>query len=154
MHVKGASDVLRGHGAIVRLVNSLPTPISPIAGIVIASGLVMVNAIAGIALNDGVDELISDLLGEVYLNLHTGVVVTGGTLNSFARMAERGLAVTVPINGAVDVSGIDRIGEIVRPSIRDLMIVDVGQPVVIGREVDVSERFHLEISRGTHLEDG
>ena len=112
-HVKRVSDVLRCPGAIARLVNSLPTPISPVAGIVIASGLAMVNAIAGVALNDGVDELIGDLLGEVYLNLRTGVVVMGGTLNSFARMAERGLAVTAPINGAVDVSGIDRIGEIV-----------------------------------------
>ena len=35
----------------------------------------MIDAVAGVALNDGVDEFVGDLLGEVHLNLRTGVVV-------------------------------------------------------------------------------
>jgi hypothetical protein len=149
-NVKGVSDVVGGR-LVTRLVNSLPTPISPIAGIVIAGRLAMIDTIPSIILNNGVDEFIGDLLSEMYLNFRPGEIITGGSLNGLTRVTGRGLIMAIPINGPVDVSRVDRIGEIFRPAIRDLVVIDVGKPIVISGEVDVSKGFHFEIGRWTHL---
>ena len=105
------SDIVGGR-RVARLVNSLPTPISPIAGIVIAGRLAMIDTITSVTLDNRVDELIGDLLGEMYLNFRPGEVITGGSLNGLASVTRRGLIMAMPIDGPVDVSRIDRIGEI------------------------------------------